>query len=207
MIYPAINLMWTRRGCGMLLSSIMPARTHTPQQCLASCSSDKKRKQISVMCEHGTWHDEKWSLGLHGYQANTEDAGSIRGWDATHSTHFLQPPTQWLEVSPAQQNTPVWREERQGWMKGEHVEWLEWFLWHDHSRYLLALHAQSYPVGQSPPSRGLTSSALVLSTNPTASAGRGAERSLFSSVLCGTCIDTPILKHNSMKRSELYTAR
>lgn len=55
--------------------------------------------------------------------------------------------------------------------------------------YLLTLRVLSFPVCQSPPSRGLMSSAPVPSTNPTASAGRAAERSPFSSVPCGTCSD------------------
>lgn len=90
------------------------------------------------MHTHCTWHDDKRSLGFHGNQAHAEDAGSIWCGDATHSTHFLQTATQWLEVSPAQQNTPVWntmRGKQQGWMnkwctgikKHLNVSWILFF--------------------------------------------------------------------------------
>lgn len=68
--------------------------------------------EVFTMCPNSTWHDEKGSLGLHGYQAHAQNAGSIWGWDATHPTHFLQSATQGLEVSPAQQNAPIWKSGR-----------------------------------------------------------------------------------------------
>ena len=59
-----------------------------------------------------TWHDNKGSLGLHGNQARAEDAGSVGGGDAAHSTHFLETAAQRLKVPPAQQNAPVWNVRR-----------------------------------------------------------------------------------------------
>lgn len=64
--------------------------------------------RIFVKRTRCTWHDDKGSLWLHGNQAHAEDAGGVRGRDATHSAHVLQTSTQRLQVSPVQQNAPVW---------------------------------------------------------------------------------------------------
>lgn len=60
-----------------------------------------------------TWHDDKGSLGLHGNQTGTEDAGGVGGRDAAHPAGLLQTFAERLEVPPAQQNAPIWERQRQ----------------------------------------------------------------------------------------------
>ena len=43
-----------------------------------------------------TWHDDKGTLGLHGNQTGTKDAGSVCSRDATHPTCLLQTLTERL---------------------------------------------------------------------------------------------------------------
>lgn len=54
-----------------------------------------------------TWHNNEGSLGLHGHQASTENAGGVCSRDPTHPAHVLQPLAQRLQVPAAQQTAPV----------------------------------------------------------------------------------------------------
>lgn len=120
-IFPAINPPWTGKGrgghCDTLLPSIMThTHTHTSVASLGEVLSLRydvyiksvRLFRIFVKRTRCTWHDDKGSLWLHGNQAHAEDAGGVRGRDATHSAHVLQTSTQRLQVSPVQQNAPVW---------------------------------------------------------------------------------------------------
>lgn len=54
-----------------------------------------------------TWHNNEGSLGFHGHQASTENAGGVCGRDPTHPAHVLQPLAEGLQVPAAQQTAPV----------------------------------------------------------------------------------------------------
>lgn len=56
-----------------------------------------------------TWHDDKGTLRFHRDQTGTEDTGGVGGGDAAHPAGLLQTFTEGLQVPPAQQNTPVWK--------------------------------------------------------------------------------------------------